>query len=280
MQTMDWKYQNVDWNEVWRDLRAQKKARGTHRIKNWDSRANEFARAVARGDYVEQMLAICAMSPEATVLDIGAAAGTLAVPLALRAREVTALEPSGAMRAILARRCQALGLENVRIVAGRWEDDWERLEIGTYDIAIASRSLVVENLSTAIDKLCRHTRKRVYLSTLVGDGPYDRKLIGAVGRKFEPGIDYIVVYNYLRQIGIYANLQFTVHRELQIYADIDEAVLELSWMVDEIDAQETTRLREYLSRTLVKDQEGWRMPYTSPVRWAVIWWDQEESCAA
>jgi len=279
MQSTDWNYRTVDWNHVWRKLHAQKAMSGRHGAKCWDNRAKDFTRAVARGDYIDQFLNICDLDPDSTILDIGAAAGTLAVPLAQKVRSVTALEPSEVMRTLLKERCDEEGLHNVLILAGRWEDDWENLGIGEYDVTIASRSLIIDNLSTAIAKLRRHTRKRVYLSTLVDDGPFDRNLVSAVGRHFEPGVDYIVVYNYLRQIGIYANLQFTLSKDQRTFANVDEAVEGLSWMVQEITEAETVRLREHLARTLIEENGRLRMPYPRTIRWAVIWWDQEGPCS-
>lgn len=75
-----------------------------------------------------------------------------------------------------------------------------------------------------------------------------------MGREFTPGVDYIVVLNYLRQIGVYANLAFTTHREARRFASLDEAVTGLSWMVHDITDTEQDRLRTYLDATLVRTE--------------------------
>jgi len=278
MNLQDWNYQSVDWNRVWRKHHAQKAMHERRGGRNWDKCAKDFTKAVTRGDYVEQFLALCDAHADETVLDIGAAAGTLAVPLAKRAESVTALEPSTMMRALLKERCENEGIENIRAVEGRWEDDWSALGIKSHDVAIASRSLVVNDLSLAIAKLQKYARRRIYISTLVDDGPFDRHLIAAVGREFTPGVDYIVVLNYLRQIGIYANLTFTTHREARVFASLDGAVSGLSWMVNDMTEVEETRLRDYLSRTLVEEGGALFLPRTNTVRWAVLYWDKEDAC--
>ncbi len=270
-------YQHLDWNQIWRTHHARKMLHERRGPGHWDKRAKDFTRAVARGDYVEQFLDICRILPGETVLDVGAAAGTLAVPLASRAASVTALEPSKVMRELLAERCRDGGIGNVRIVNGRWEDDWPALDIEAHDVTIASRSLIVDDLAMAVDKLRRHTRRRAYITTLVGDGPFDRGLIAGAGREFTPGLDYIVVLNYLRQIGIFAQLTFTTHHEARIFPTLDEAVEGLSWMVHDITAEEKIRLREYLDGALVRENGMMRLP-TRPVRWAVLWWDEEGPC--
>lgn len=264
-----------DWNEVWRTHRAQKKLQERRDPTHWDKRADDFTKAVARGDYVDQFLNLCEIAPTESVLDIGAAAGTLAVPLASRVKSITALEPSTVMRELLAERCRKEGIENIRIVAGRWEDDWNELGIGMHDVVIASRSLIVDDLAQAVAKLRRHARRRVYISTLVGDGPFDRHVVMGAGREFTPGLDYVVVLNYLRQIGIFARLTFTVHHESRIFPTLDKAVEGLSWMVRDITPDEKIRLREYLSHALVREGDMLRLP-TKPVRWAVLWWDKED----
>ena len=59
-------------------------------------------------------------SPDERWLDIGAGAGRYALPLALRVKEVIAVEPSASMRNALRTGKEEHGLDNVRIVAGTW----------------------------------------------------------------------------------------------------------------------------------------------------------------
>lgn len=276
MDLTDTTYMQFDWSRIWRAHHA-KKALQDRQGSHWDKRAKDFTRAVTRGDYIDQFMGLCDVRPDETVLDIGAAAGTLAIPLARRGARVTALEPSVVMRELLTERSVRENVDTIRIVEGRWEDDWDRLDIGLHDVVIASRSLIVSDLGMAVDKLQHHARRRVYLSTLVGDGPFDRNLIAATGRNFTPGVDYIVVLNYLRQIGIYANLTFTTHRDDRTFANLDEAVSGLSWMVHEITDTERERLRAYLDTALVHDKGRLRLPRIRTVRWAVLWWDKENA---
>ena len=48
-------------------------------------------------------------------------------------RHVTAMDPSDRMRELLQKRCEQEGIDDIRIVDGRWEDDWDALEIGVHD---------------------------------------------------------------------------------------------------------------------------------------------------
>jgi len=60
--------------------------------------------------------------PEDVVVDVGAGAGRFAIPLARRVRQVVAVEPSEAMRTVLARDVQRAGLTNLQVVPHRWDE--------------------------------------------------------------------------------------------------------------------------------------------------------------
>jgi len=60
--------------------------------------------------------------PESSVLEVGAGAGRLSLPLARRVRDLTAFEPSPAMAAALENDARDQGLANVHVVQARWED--------------------------------------------------------------------------------------------------------------------------------------------------------------
>jgi SAM-dependent methyltransferase len=60
------------------------------------------------------------VKPGETWLDIGAGGGRYALPLALLAREVIAVEPSDGMQGVLRGGMAEHGISNVRLVAARW----------------------------------------------------------------------------------------------------------------------------------------------------------------
>ena len=72
--------------------------------------------------------------PGDTVLDIGAGGGRYALPLALHAREVIAVEPSEGMRSVLTEGMAEHGIDNVRVVDTRWPAD----EPFSADVALIS----------------------------------------------------------------------------------------------------------------------------------------------
>lgn len=264
---------SVDWNVAWREMQAKRTLRPND-SKGWDQRAPSFTRHASKSDYIGQFIRIIQPESHWSVLDVGSAAGTLAVPLAGSVTAITAMDPSPVMRSLLEERCRREGITNIRIVDGRWEDDWEQLGIGVHDVAIASRSLFVDEPRWAIEKLCRHALQRVGISTIVGDGPFDRRVIEAAGRSFHPGADYIYLANLLYQMGVLAHIAFTFHEEERTYENIEEALESMRWMVDALTPGEEERLRDFLCYTLVPTDGRLKLPYPRKVRWAVLWWDK------
>ncbi len=264
----------IDWNELWKSMHQAKTA-PKRDARFWDKRAPEFARHVRTSDYIDQFITIMQPQPDWSVLDIGSAAGTLAVPLAPSVSQITAMDPSDVMRRLLKERCEQDGIENITVVNGRWEDDWEEIGLDVHDVAIASRSLIVEDLENAVIKIQQYARRRVYISTMVDNGPHDPRIIEAVGRKFPGRADYILVYNLLRSMGIYANVAFTINREEKSYTDVDDAAADLRWMIHDMTLEEEGKLKDFLSKTLVKRNGRFTLPYERITRWAVLWWEKD-----
>ncbi len=263
----------IDWNRVWR---AQLALRNSLKRDAcfWDGRASSFAKATET-EYIDHFLAI--MKPEAhwTVFDMGCGSGTLAVPLAKLVSSVTAVDFSREMLNIVRKRCENEDIHNVKIVHGQWEDDWEKLGIKTCDVAIASRSMVVDDLQSSILKLSRMARKRIYIVTVAGDGPRDRRLFDAIGRPFDSGPDYIYNYNLLYRMGITANVMFIEEIRNKKYESPEEAVESMQWMFDDMNPREKEKLTAYVKEHLIFSSGAWKLSYANVVRWAVMWWEKE-----
>ena len=75
------------------------------------------------------------VQPGETWLDIGAGGGRYALPLALRAREVIAVEPSDGMLAVLREGMAEHGISNVRMVQSTWPREDASV---TADVALIS----------------------------------------------------------------------------------------------------------------------------------------------
>ncbi len=100
--------------------------------------------------------------PDAAWLDIGAGAGRYALPLALRVREVIAVEPSAGMRRALRTGTEEHGLTNVRVVPGSWPEALEDLgQLPAADVAlIAHVGYDIERIGPFLDAMEAAARER------------------------------------------------------------------------------------------------------------------------
>ena len=262
----------LDWNARWQGAAAGRWRRSEEHAGYWNRRAPSFGARCPDGAYTRALLDLVAPEPEWSVLDVGCGAGTLAVPLARRVRQVTAMDFSEGMLAQLRHRLERAALDNVRPLLGAWEDDWDQLRVGTHDLALASRSLVVEDLAGALAKLDRAASRAVFITSIVGDGPRDRRALEAVGRRFRPGPDYIYVVNLLHQMGIYANVTLIdAEREWQFQSPGEALAFYESYLAD-LTPDERVCLQAYLARELVEVDGRWTLRRPDRIRWAVIGW--------
>ncbi len=268
------------WEQIWQQACRRRKSDRNDKA-FWNRRAPSFAEHAKNNFYIDGFLRL--MSPEShwSVLDVGCGAGTLALPLASRVERITAIDFSENMIDILAKRCRDESVTNVLPRILDWQDDWDAAGIETHDVAIASRSLVVEDLRGAVLKLAAKARHKVIISSLVGDGPFDRKIFKAIGRELDRGPDYICLYNLLHEMGIFADVTFVSNQEEdevcsdlnKVYVDIEDAVQSYRWMINDMTIEEEARLRVFFESHLVKKAGGYTLSYHHPVRWAIISWN-------
>ncbi len=96
------------------------------------------------------------VQPGETVLDIGAGGGRYALPLALVAKEVIALDPSEAMLAILREGMEEQAIANVTIIQDRWPSP----NAPTADIALICHvGYDIEDIGPFLDAMEAHARR-------------------------------------------------------------------------------------------------------------------------
>ncbi|MBU0481675.1 MAG: class I SAM-dependent methyltransferase [Proteobacteria bacterium] len=265
---------SIDWNTLWRECRNSRSNKGKGRA-DWDKKAASFARRNRGSSYSERLVDYIDPGPEETVLDIGAGPGTLALPLARRAKRVTALDFSEKMLEELQREAAAQGIDNIVVHHAAWEDDWQALGIPPHDIAVASRSMSVDDLEGALKKIDRWALRRVVITDRVGSGPFDPDVFRAVGRAFSPGPDYIYTVNILHRLGIYAGIDFMDAEFSKTYLSREEAVDSCLWMLEEINPEEQAAFDAFIESRLTRLEDGsWQLKRAHTPKWAVISWEK------
>lgn len=199
----------IDWRKAWieRDKRRQKPGDSAC----WDERSQSFKEHSGVSLYTDIFLDYLELEPEQSVFDMGSGPGTLALPLAKAGHRVIAADFSAGMRSAAEERIQEAGVKNIEVIALDWNDDWEAQGIRpkSVDVAIASRSTIVDDLGDALTKLNTVARSKVALTMTTEYGPKEYKPRGskqAEGDEYLP--DYIYCLNILFQMGAYPELRY------------------------------------------------------------------------
>jgi SAM-dependent methyltransferase len=144
------------------------------------------------------------LTGEQTFLDIGAGNGRWTIPAAKIVRNVTAIEPSDSMLEMLDENISKAGLNNIRVLQGRWEE----ADVKPHDIVSCTHAIYeTKDFAAFIGKMERHARERCYLVLRLP--PHDG-ITGELFRKIH-GHPYDspnahLAYNALYSIGIYPNV--------------------------------------------------------------------------
>ncbi len=264
----------IDWDLIWRDSRERRSCKSKGR-KDWDKKAPSFARRNMGSSYIERLIKAIAPSPEDTILDVGSGPGTLAVPLAAVVSRVTAIDFSEVMLEELRMAADRQGVNNITTVHASWADDWQALGVEPHDIAVASRSLAVDDLGAALEKLNNWSAKKVVITDRVGPGPFDPEIFAAVGRNLDTGPDYIITVNMLYRMGINAKVDFIPAEYSESYANREEAVDSCRWMLDDMSPDEERLFEDHLNQRLTRNTDGtWRLSRDHDPKWAVISWEK------
>lgn len=211
--------------EVW----ARKLSRSHHRARLtalnlsseqfWDGfdRWPEYLRYIAYpGRVLDRILG--SVTPQSTVLDIGAGSGALTIPLAGAAKSVTAVEPSSGQIARLLESANASGISNLSVIRKRWEEI-SLEEIGTFGIVTAGYCLQMEDIRTALEKMRRAACERVFIVHFAGHDMLDD--LARITGRFDPGPDHRDLMAVLFEMGYRPEVEiirrhFTIPLRLQM----------------------------------------------------------------
>ena len=271
----------INWNELRKAMISEgHRKMSKNPAEEWDKRAEEFNRSTKEDDNrTEELVDRFRLDPNYSVLDLGAGTGRFSVPIAKRVQHVTAIDPSDGMLNYLKENMTEEGLSNYRCIQKRWEDVEIGVDIEPHDVVIASHSLGMFDLQVALSKMDDAAKKYVFILAAAGKWFYDdiEDALYEQVYKRPPSrggwrSDYMLIYNILHDMGIYANVEIMDSDDFQRYESLDEAV-ERWRVMTEIPEKNKPILREYLAKNLIEDNNGllfrWR------TKGAMIWWPKE-----
>ena len=274
-----------DWNGIWKarqSLHESSKHAGdpSH---NWDKRENaERYDSTSRIEYDERVTTTISgldITHESRVLDIGAGPGTLAIPLASRVKEITAIEPGKGMVAILHERMKKEGFSNIRTVGKRWEDVDPACDLaGPYDVVIASLSLTMEDIRLALKKMDAVSRGYVYLFWFV-DMPFWERMYADLweplhGSPYHAGPKADCLFGVLYQMGIYANVEMLPLQKEYRFTTRDEMTAFFRRRFNVTTREQERELDDYL-KPLVRTA-GPEIVISGDSTCAKIWWRKKK----
>ncbi len=276
---------DTDWNEVWKARQdrydaAQIAGDTSH---DWDKKENADRYASnSKGEYdrrIQMTIDGLSVSRATRVLDIGSGPGTLAIPLAGKVHDITAVEPGAGMIAALEERAENEGITNITCIRKRWEDVDPSFDLaGPYDLVIASLSLTMHDIRDAVQKMDAVSCGEVCLYWFV-DLPFWERMHADLalplhGSPYYPGPKADCLWNVLYQTGIYANVEMLPLDKEYRFPSLEEMTAFFKKRFGVTTEQQERVLESYLS-TLVR-QDGADFVISGNSTFAKIWWRKEK----
>ncbi|HEX7737174.1 MAG TPA: class I SAM-dependent methyltransferase [Ktedonobacteraceae bacterium] len=241
----------------------------------WDRRARGFHRATRESALADPFYTYLSarITPQDSVLDVGAGTGRFALALAPLVRHVTALDPNATMLRYLSESIEESGATNISAVQSRWEDALAGLQA---DVVICSHVLYpildivpfLQKLRSAARKACYLYLRATHIDTLTAS--LWRHFHGDE-RRLPPG--YIHALDVLYELGVYARVE-VVRAPLALkYPSMQEAEDEL---IEQLILEDSPRVRAELRALLVnwlseQPDRTWSSPPLDTIS-AILWW--------
>jgi SAM-dependent methyltransferase len=194
------------------------------------------------------------------ILDIGAGPGTHAIPLSDIVSKITAIEPAEGMFSYLHRNIKRRVINNITCIKKQWEDvDTQKDIESSYDVAIASFSLGMADIESAIAKINQVTSGHVFIVWHAGIPDWERIHINLWPALY--GIDYIsmpkndCLLGVLKQMGVNADVSYFEVNNFLRFSCFEAAFNHyLADLAIETSAQAEV-LRNYLDAYLIKKND-------------------------
>lgn len=249
----------------------------------WDMRAATFGGQCGKNSYIDRLIGLLNLEPGASVLDMGCATGTLALPLARAGHKVLACDFSPKMLERLREQASGEGLEiDTRLLA--WQDDWPQHGVteNCVDVAVASRSMSSGDVGAWARKLDSCARFVAAATLSAGHIPaIDPRLMRALGRPV-PKIQLVSrLVDELLEMGRYPSLHYIPCERPMRFRDHDMALLELRKLAGKkpFSQEEDALFARYASGHFREEEEGgapvWQLDYTLIAPWTLVMWSTE-----
>ena len=218
----------------------------------WERRARHYHRAtketVAYDPLFLKLRSI--VTPQTSILDVGAGTGRFTLALAPYAHHITAVEPNAAMLYYLQQDAEEAHLTNISTVPQTWQDAPDDIRA---DIVLCCHVLYpIRDIDNFVLKLRTATRQTcyIYMRALHFEAslnPLWQHFHGD-SRQLPPG--YIHALDVLYELGMYADVEVVKMQGSLRYRSLENATEE---MLEQLILPDDTKTREELREML----DGW-----------------------
>lgn len=254
----------MDWNEIW--IQQQKlniaSGKGGGCWSTWQDKPaaqRYYDRTIQRSTTWDRINEINELiKPDWRVLDIGAGPGNITIPLAQKARHVTAVEPAEGMVSVFQDNMSSQSIQNIDIIKKKWDDVDIQTDLQPpYHLTISSYSLGMLDLQAAIEKMTAVTTDLIMIYWHAGDQPWDReaKILWPLlhHREYIPIPKSNIVFNLLYERSIYPEVRVYSTETAVVYPSFEDALSEYVERFEAQDEQQVEILSDYLKRDLQQE---------------------------
>ena len=272
---------DINWEEMWRQNQITgdpSENPGLSEEESYDFIAPLFKEWMVYDEYPSKLVERIIIKPEWSVLDIGCGTGAIAIPLARKARFVTAIDISTQMLKILQIDSEKNDLKNLHFRQLNWSDVTVGSDIQPHDVVIMSRSLGrMMNLRESLMKANQAASRYVYITAWGGgERKMNKGIMEALGQEYQDNPDYLYIINMLAQTGIHPNVEQMSCSSKVVYPTITDALHNFQVFL-RLSSSQLGIAEAFLKDHLVKRDDGWyEIPDNNPV-WSLIWWKTTSS---
>jgi 2-polyprenyl-3-methyl-5-hydroxy-6-metoxy-1,4-benzoquinol methylase len=264
-----WKQRVIAHREQSHQIRSALGVTGQDR---WEPFSSFFKADPRRTDDMEVNRLAQEVTPTTTLLDVGAGAGRFALPLALRCKHVTVVEPSPSMGETLRHLAAEAGIENLTVVARPWHE----AEVEPADVVLSAHVIYsIEDIGSFVMKLAAHARQRVCMPTFMRPpraryAPFWPWVHGEDKQELPGAAELMQV---LWELGIYPNLEMYAPIPFRPFRDWQRALDALRpRLFVTPDTEQDARLQQAMRELLTETPEGYVIKGLLPGRLALISW--------
>jgi len=224
--------------------------------------------------------------PEDVLIDVGGGAGRVALPLALRCREVIVVDASPGMGVEFAAAAAAAGIANARFV----HSNWLEAEGFQGDVAVTSNvTYFVRDIVRFIEKLVAAARRRVMMTVWSVANPNQSAplfhLVYGEEQAAAPG--HRELLPVLWDLGILPDVQVLPGvpqvqggplgaRLPQTPEDAVQLALQGQWLAQQDQARARQLIAEHFSELFAPSPEGFRLSWRQEAREVLITWETDQ----